>query len=266
MSHSDYGCVQPRVRSVPFKTKENAWLGWRFCAMTSPKSTISDDAPSLQNDDTYLIRCTPDALELWAIDVATRKSGTDGDAIHSVIEQVSRSASTHAAPSEVIAEAHRSLTAYLERRNARGAAALVCVRLGRDGQVLWAHAGDPALIHWRPANIWSSESRMRLLNTRQREGNGLLQCVGMQRAVTPLVEEGAFRLKQNERLFLLTDGVFHDAMQLGKLKRWVDAYDRLGASSLPSDLARKIDTEARMSQPHADDRTLIVVELAPVET
>lgn len=234
------------------RQEEEQWRNWRYAAQTVGKDE--------NNDDTYLVQRTHDALTVVLIDVATHKTGVTGAEIQSSIAESMRCASPNASPSELIGDTHSVLSHYLAQHNARGVAAIMVLRLLPDGNCLWAHVGDTVLLLWQPVYQSGTSSRLILRNERQRRGNALLQSCGMRRAITPMVEEGCLKLEPGQRLLLASDGVYHDAMTLAAMKSWVDAYSRLSDVLMPSDLVRKIDTEARLTQPQADDRSLIVIE------
>lgn len=241
------------------QTMEDAWLGWRYAAATTAKRNDPGIGDPF-NDDAYLVHHVPDALYLCVVDVATRKSGITGANIQAAIISSFVGASSNASPAEIIAAAHTRLSKDMERRSAKGGACLLIVRAAANGECNWAHVGDGVMLRWKSPRRWFAKSHLELLNTRQRKGQGLLFCVGMRRVPTPLIEEGSFIARPGERLLIASDGIFHDAMETGQLKAWIDAHQRIAPARLTSDLVRKIDVEARLSEPIADDRTLIILE------
>ena len=240
-------------------TDEGAHLGWRYAAITRAKTICGERSES--NDDLWLIRYGPDHLNVAVIDVASNKRGISGIEVQEILESAFRETSVHASPAEVIALAHAHLAAERARRQAQGVACFMIARLARDGEVLWAHVGDAALCRWRPQTWWR-RSGLGLLNARHRQGQGLTQSVGTRAAAGPRIEEGCFKARPGERLLLASDGVFHDAIGLKVLKRWIDAHHRSRGELLPIDLVRKVESEARFTQLHADDSTLLLVERA----
>ncbi len=234
---------------------DGAALGWRYSAITRAKA----DFDGLPNDDAWLVHQGPAHLDVVVIDVATHKRRVLGSEIQNAIADTFVAATAHAGPAEIIAAAHFRLTTLLRERDARGVACLLIVRLLADGRCEWAHVGDTVLIRWQSAKWWR-RSILRPLNTRHRRGHGLTQCVGSERKGGPLIEEGCVVATPGERLLLASDGVFHDAITLRAIHQWVDAHHRQRDVLLPRDLAEKIEAEARMTQPDADDTTLIVIE------
>ena len=249
----------PTARSPGPQIVEDAWLDWRYAAASTAKSPDSGEVVSF-NDDASLAHHVTDALYLGVVDVATRKSGITGAEIQAAINSALASASSKASPAEIIGAAHCHLSSELGRRSAQGGACLLIVRATSDGTIQWAHTGDGVVLHWKAPRWWTSASRLELLNTRQRQGHGLVYCVGMRRVPTPLIEEGSLIVRPGDRLLIASDGIFHDAMRLSHLKRWIDAYERNAMAGLTSDLVRKIDVEARLSEPSPDDRTVVVLE------
>lgn len=237
--------------------QDGSWLGWRYAATTRAKGYL--DVTSEPNDDAWRIRRAPEHLSIAVIDVATHKRGISGAEIQAALTQAFDTASSNAMPAEMISMAHASLAAELRIRGAKGVACLLIVRLERDGHCHWANVGDAALLLYRPANLWR-RGKLKLLNTRHRRGHGLTQCVGTAATGGPRVEEGGFPMACGDRLLLASDGILHDAMRLSSLRRWLDAHHRQRNLLLPADLARKIEAEARFSQPTLDDTALVAVE------
>lgn len=247
--------ARPLFFSAPTPVRQGAWLGWRYAAATHGK----DSDCSHPNDDAWLVRCAPAHLSIGTLDVATQKRGINGIEIQAAIVEAFAGSSLNASPAEIISAAHARLAAELARRQARGVSCLMIVQLNNDGYCTWAHVGDAALLLYRPISLWR-RSRLKLLNTRHRLGHGLTQSVGIASPRGPRIEEGGFKTSTGDRLLLATDGVFHDSMRLPMLKRWLDEHHRQRHLLLPADLVRKIETEARFTQPQPDDSTLVIVE------
>lgn len=236
---------------------EGACYGWRWAGLSCAKRADEDSQPV--NDDTWLVRHDHARLDLALVDVATQKRGITGQQMQATIATAFAGAGTHDSPAEILAAAHHRLLDQLSAAEARGAACLMVVRLAADGSCLWAHAGDAVLIHWQARSKWRG-SRVRLLNNRHRQGHGLTHGVGIQRPSGVQFEEGMLTLDNGDRLLMMSDGVYHDAMTPETIQHWVDAHEQVIDSRLPADLVRKIEAEARFSQPRADDSTLVVIE------
>lgn len=244
--------------SSPTPARQGAWLGWRYAAATHGKDQSPDCLPE-PNDDAWLVRCSPAHLSVAIADVATQKRGITGVEIQTAIIEAFAGSSLNATPAEMISIAHARLAAELARRGARGVSCLMIARLDRDGNCSWAHVGDAVLLLYRPTTLWR-RSRLKMLNTRHRRGHGLTQSVGIASPRGPRIEEGGFKTSTGDQLLLASDGVFHDSMRLPMLKRWLDEHHRQRHLLLPADLVRKIETEARFTQPQPDDSTLVIVE------
>lgn len=235
--------------------KVSARFGWRYAATTRAKESQLPEP----NDDAWLVRFGQEHLDMALVDVATHKRGITGLQIQEIIGKTFNEMSFHATPSEIIAETHVRLANELSLRQANGVACLLIVRLARNGNCQWAHVGDAVLLRWQAPNLWR-RSKLDLLNTRHRRGQGLTQSVGTQSKNGPCIEEGSFVAGRGDKLLLASDGVFHDAIQLKTIKTWVDTHHQYRELALQSDLVRKVETEARLSQPHPDDSTLILIE------
>ncbi len=236
---------------------EGACYGWRWAGLSCAKRADEDSQPL--NDDTWLVRHDHARLDLALVDVATQKRGITGQQLQTTIATAFTEAGTHDSPAEILAAAHHRLLDQLSAAEARGAACLMVVRLAADGSCLWAHAGDAVLIHWQAPSKWRG-SRVRLLNNRHRQGHGLTHGVGIQRPSGVQFEEGMLALDNGDRLLMMSDGVYHDAMTPETIQHWVDAHEQVIDTRLPADLVRKIEAEARFSQPRPDDSTLVVIE------
>jgi serine/threonine protein phosphatase PrpC len=237
---------------------DGACFGWRYAAISRPKQEHGVEPGP--NDDHWLTR--RGGKSHWyaaVIDVATNKVGIDGIDIQSAIQKGFARANANASPAEIVAAAHAAVARELARKRARGVACFMVARLGQNGECLWAHVGDAVILRYQPQTWWR-RSRLRLLNSRHRRGQGLTESVGMTAPRGPRIEEGAFMAAPGERVLLCSDGVHHDEMTLTQIKRWIDAYDRRGDELMASDLAQKIEAEARYTQPHADDTTIVVLE------
>ena len=239
---------------------EGAARGWRWAGLSCPKSL--GDGTVQANDDAWFARSGDTTLDLAVVDVATQKRGITGVAIQEILQQTFQDADRHVSPGEILNDAHGRLLDQLKATHAKGAACLMIVRLDADGHCQWAHAGDAVLAHWQPPTTFRN-SRLHLLNTRHREGHGLTQGVGIQRESGVQFEEGMLTLAEEDRLLMMTDGVFHDAMTIDGIRHWIDAHELSADTCLPCDLVRKIEAEARFTQPRADDSTLVLIERKP---
>lgn len=250
----------PLLEQILPAAGEGAAHGWRWAAISRAKE--DSRCPPGANDDMWRVRVV--SGQLWAAicDVATHKRGISGADIHAIIDTALYGASEYASPTEIIVEAHSLLTAELASRQAAGVACLFLLMLTAQGECRFAHVGDSVALRWQPQNWWR-RSRLSLVNSRHRRGHGLTQSVGARAPGGPRIEEGVFFARPGERILLATDGVFHDAMTLPRMKSWVDAHERRSDQCLPFDLVRKVEAEARFGQPQADDSTLLLLERAP---
>lgn len=243
------------------KVGDTAWLGWRYAALTRGKDNGNSSDHSTSNDDGFFVRHVADFLEVVVIDVATRKVGISGASVLACLNNTFTRFGTRETPAELVAELHRSLMARLDQQvGARAAACALIVRANPEGIITWAHAGDAAFLLHRP-QTWYRRSRLRLLNERHHIGPALTNCIGTRRDSTGLrVDEGQLRMRSGERLLACSDGVFHSAMPIKKLRFWLDAHQHQQALRTTADLVAKIECEARLTQPHPDDSTLVVIE------
>lgn len=207
------------------------------------------------NEDGILIQEAENLL-LALADETSRKVGVgSGDALSIVMERIRKSRGT---PATLLSTAHMALRKRLGEigTHCRVGVSAIAVEFKPAGRFNWASVGDCSVVQWKCERWWHRQS-IRRQNPLHRDMNGqLTQALGTESM--PRAEAGNGTLHRGDMLLIGSDGVFHEKFDLLSAMTWIEA-NKSRPDATMEELAYKLHSEARLTQPVPDDSSLILI-------